>query len=143
MNLDELRIVRRVRHTSEIPVHLAPARVVHGGVFAKLLRVFQLTYRRVVSSDLLHLSWTEEIEPGVTHVPDRYMVVLDQCDGGDACHSGPFRVARCGLEDLRAGKRERLLYPLVACARAAGKSRRDDVNRNLRCPLARCMPTEP
>jgi hypothetical protein len=142
MDLDEVRIVRRVRRTSEIPVHLASARVVHGGVFAEPLGVFQFTYRRVVPSDFLHLSWSEEIEPRVADVPDRYLVLFDQCNGGDTCHSGPSRVAGCFLEDLRAGKRECLLYAFVACTGATGKSCGDDVNRNLRCALARRMSAE-
>jgi hypothetical protein len=143
MNLNEARIVGRVSSTSKISVHLVSARVAHGGVFAEALGVFQLTYRRVISCDLLDLSWSEEIEPRVADVPDRDLVLLDQYDCGDACHSGPLRVARCGLEDLRAGKRECLLYALVDCTRAAGQPCGDDVNRNLRCSLARCMPTEP
>src|SRR5271168_4246482 len=114
MDLDEVRIVGRVSRTSKISIHLASARVAHGGVFAEPLRVFQLTDRRVVSRDLLNLSWSEEIEPRVADVPDRDLVLLDQCDCSNACHSGPFRVAGCGLEDLGAGKRERFLDTLIA-----------------------------
>jgi hypothetical protein len=56
MDLDEVRIVGRMSRTSKVSINLTPARVVHGGVFAEPLGVFQFTYRRVVSCDLLHLS---------------------------------------------------------------------------------------
>ena len=143
MDLDKVRIVGRVGRTSKISVHLVSARVAHGGVLAELLRIFQLTYRRVVSCDLFDLSRSEEIEPRVADVPHRNLIALDQCDGSHACHSGPLGIARGGLEDLRAGQRECFLDALVACTGAAGEPRGDDVDRNLRCSLARGMSAEP
>ena len=143
MDLDEARVVGRVSRASKISVHLVSARVTHGGVFAEPLRVFQLTYGRVVSGDLIDLSWSEEVEPGVAHVPDRNLALLDQRDCGDAGHAGPLRVTRCGREDLRAGERECLLYALVACTSAAGQPGGDDVHCNLRCSLAGCVAAEP
>ncbi len=86
---------------------------------------------------------SKKIEPRVTNMPHSDLVFFDQCDGGDACHSGPFRVAGCGLEDLRAGKRECFLDALVAGAGAAGEPCGDDVHRNFCGALAGCVPTEP
>ena len=120
MDFDEVGIVGRVSRTSQVSVDFIPARVVHGCIFAEPLGVFQLTYRRVVACDLLDLSWSEEIQPGVAHVPHRDMVLLDQCDCGDARHAGPLWMARCGFEDFCAGQCEGLPDALVARAGAAG-----------------------
>ena len=121
MDLNKVRIVGRVRRTSKISVHLVSARVAHGGIFAELLVVFQFADGRVVSRDLFNASRSESIEPRVADVADGNLVALDQCECSHARHSGPLRIARCGLEDLRAGQRECFLYALVACARCGGR----------------------
>ncbi|MDQ1693096.1 MAG: hypothetical protein QOH85_631 [Acidobacteriaceae bacterium] len=46
MDLDEVHIVGRVSRTSKISVHLVAARVAHGGVFAQLSGVLELTHRQ-------------------------------------------------------------------------------------------------
>ena len=92
MDLHEVRVVRRVSRTSQISVYFVPARMAHGGVFAELLRIFQLTYGRVVSRNFLDLSGSEQIKSGVADMPYRNLITLDQCDGSHACHPGPLRV---------------------------------------------------
>ena len=44
VDLYKVNIVGRVRRTSEISVHLIPARVAHGSVFVEFLRIFQFTH---------------------------------------------------------------------------------------------------
>src|SRR5688572_19258817 len=84
----------------------------HGMELRDLVRVLAFADRRMVACDLLDVAVANLVEPRVTDMSDGGHVILDDHDGEDAGHAGPFRAGGRQAVNLVVGHGDCLTYAL-------------------------------